>query len=78
MEEAARADRVVVINDGKLAMDSTAKEVFSRVDELHSMGLESPQGRELIHLLNSLGCNLETDALSDNECAEALINFLRK
>ena len=77
MDEAARADRVIVINDGKLVMDSTAKEVFLRVDELHSMGLEAPQGRELIHKLNSLGYDIETDALSDDECAEVLTNFIR-
>ncbi len=77
MEEAARADRVIVINDGKLIMDGTAKEVFSHVDELHSIGLESPQGRELINELNKAGLNIDTDALNEDECTEAILNKLK-
>ena len=57
MEEAARADRVIVINDSFVYMDGTPKEVFSRIDELKSVGLEAPQGTELIHELQKLGFN---------------------
>ncbi len=78
MEEAARADRVVVINDGRVAIDGTAREVFSRVDLLNKMGLEAPQGIELITELRKLGLNIEGEALTDEECAEALINFLSR
>ena len=76
MEEAARADRVVVINDGRLVSDGSAKEIFSRVDFLHSIGLESPQGTELIHSLRSLGYELPADAISEDECYEALFALL--
>ena len=78
MDEAARADRVIVINDGKLVMDATAKEVFARVDELHAMGLEAPQGRELIFELAKMGYKISEDALSEKECTEALLEFLKK
>ena len=78
MDEAARADRVIVINDGKLTLDGTAKEVFSRVDMLREMGLEAPQGRELIYELSMLGYDINTDALSEAECTEALLNYLKE
>lgn len=78
MDEAARADRVIVINDGSLAMDGTAKEVFSESDKLHDMGLEAPQGKELINELRAMGLNIDSNALSEKECTDALINFLRK
>ena len=78
MDEAARADRVIVINDGETVLDGTAKEVFSRVDELRSMGLEPPQGRELIHELAKCGFVIETDALTEGECTEAILNYLKE
>ena len=77
MDEAARADRVIVINDGELVIDGTAKEVFSEVEKLREIGLEAPQGRELLHELEKCGVNLETDALTEEECTEALVNYLK-
>ena len=77
MDEAARADRVVVINDGKLLLDGTAKEVFREVDILHKIGLEAPQGKELISSLSNMGFELDLDVLSEEECAEELIRFLK-
>ncbi len=78
MNEAARADRVIVINDGLLIMDSTAKEVFSRVSELHSMGLEAPQGIELIELLREGGLDVPFGALTVEECANAIYEAITK
>jgi energy-coupling factor transport system ATP-binding protein len=77
MDEAARADRVIVINDGELVLDGTAKDVFSRVDELHLMGLEAPQGVELIHQLSKEGYMIDKNVLSESECTEAILNFLK-
>ncbi len=77
MDEAARADRVIVINDGRLIMDGSAKEVFSHVDELHEMGLEAPQGKELLHLLSKMGYQVSADALSEDECTEELLRILK-
>lgn len=78
MDEAARADRVIVINDGETVLDGTAKEVFSKVEALRSMGLEAPQGRELIHELRAVGISIDTDALNERECTEAILNFLKE
>jgi len=78
MEEAARADRVMVINDGKLLLDGTAKEIFSKVDFLHNIGLEAPQGTELIHSLLAEGYNLPEDAISEDECFDAIFKLLSK
>ena len=77
MEEAARADRVVVINDGRLVMDSSAKEVFSKVDLLHSIGLEAPQGVELVKELRDLGYDISCDVLSEDECFAAVLSLFR-
>ncbi len=76
MEEAARADRVVVINDGRLTLDGTPREVFSEVELLHKIGLEAPQGTELVYRLRLAGINIEGSTLTEQECAEALINYL--
>ena len=77
MEEAARADRVIVINDGRLIMDSNAKEVFSKVDLLHSIGLEAPQGTELIDMLRKDGFDIVGESLSEEESINTLLNFLK-
>ena len=77
MNEAALADRVIVINDGRIAMDDVPRAVFSRVDELRAIGLEAPQGRELIYELSRAGVDINTDALCDSECIDALLDFLK-
>ena len=78
MDEAARADRVIVINDGRVTLDGTPYEVFSEVDKLHSIGLESPQGTELVRELSSAGVKIDGNSLTEEECVEALYNFLSK
>ena len=78
MEEAARADRVLIINDGRLLCDGTAKEIFSRVDLLHSIGLEAPQGTELIAMLRAEGFDLPSDVLTEDECVDAIAALLRE
>ena len=76
MEEAARADRVIVINDGRVALDGTAREVFSRTAELHSMGLESPQGVELVAELRAAGIDIAREVLTAEECEAAIAQLL--
>ena len=78
MEEAARADRVIVINDGKIALDGTPYEVFAEVDKLHAIGLESPQGMELVRALRDSGIEIKGEALTESECIETLFDFLSK
>ena len=78
MDEAARADRVVVINDGELVLDGTAGEVFSKVDYLRSVGLEVPQGNELIEKLRGAGLKIEGNGLTPDEAVNTLYNFLSR
>lgn len=78
MEEAARADRVIVINDGEMIMDGTPKEVFSEVDLLHRIGLESPQSTELVNRLSGLGFDVDLYAIGEEECIETIYNALVK
>lgn len=76
MEEAARANRVIVINDGKLYMQGTPREVFSRVDELTSAGLETPQCTQLLYKLNALGYDVPIDCIDPDECAEIISKLI--
>ena len=76
MEEAARADRVIVINDGEMVLDGTPTEVFSEVDLLHRIGLESPQSTELLNQLKREGFDVNTEIISDEECVDTIISAL--
>ena len=76
MEEAARADRVIVINDGRIALDGTPRQVFAKVDALRAMGLEAPQGNELVLELKKSGLNIVGESLTEAECIETLYKFL--
>ena len=76
MEEAVRADRVIVINDGKIALDGTPHQVFKKVERLREMGLEAPQGNELILELKKAGLNISGESLTESECIETLYKFL--
>ena len=77
MDEAAKADRVVVLNKGKVAADGTPREVFSQVELLHGIGLASPETVELCWELNQQGCDLPLDALEPEECAQALYDLVK-
>ncbi len=77
MDEAAKADRVVVLNKGKVAADGTPKEVFSQVELLHDIGLAAPDTVELCHQLNQEGFDLPLTALESEECAQALYAVFR-
>ena len=78
MDEAADADRVVVMDDGKVAMDGTPREVFCRVEELHDLGLASPETVELLYDLNAHGMDLPLDAITVEECADAIVSALQE
>ena len=77
MEEAARADRVIVINDGEIIFDGKTADVFSNVERLHSMGLEAPQGNELIYELSKLGWDIKGEGLTEEECIRTLYDYLQ-
>ena len=72
MTEAAMADRVVVMAGGRIIADGTPREVFSRPERLAEVGLCAPQTVELLYALNQAGCDLPLDALSVEECADAI------
>ncbi|MBE6986070.1 MAG: energy-coupling factor transporter ATPase [Ruminococcaceae bacterium] len=72
MDEAAQADRVIVLHQGQVAADGTPKQVFSQVELLHSIGLAAPETVELCYTLNKLGYDMPLDRLSAEECAQIL------
>ena len=77
MDEAAKADRVVVLDQGKVAADGTPRQVFAQVELLHSLGLASPETVELCWELNKRGFDLPLDTLEPEECAQTLYNALK-
>ena len=75
MNEAVHADRVIVMNDGKIEMDGTPREVFSKVERLREIGLDVPQATELVHLLRGDGYSLPSDLIFGDETADAVTNL---
>ncbi len=74
MDEAAQAQRVVVLSQGQIAADGTPQEVFSQVEKLHSIRLAAPDTVELCWELNKAGYDLPLDQLDTEECAQTLLN----
>ena len=76
MDEAALADRVVVMDSGRVVMDGAPQEVLVRMEELRAIGLDAPHTVELLHGLRADGFVVPLDALGIQECAEAIVNAL--
>ena len=76
MDEAAKADRVVVLHKGKVTADGAPEAVFSQVELLHSIGLAAPESVELCWELNKEGFCLPLDKLDPEKCAQTLYDFL--
>jgi len=77
MDEAAKAQRVVVLHQGKVAADGTPQQVFSQVELLHDIGLAAPETTELCWQLNQQGFSLPLDKLNIEECAQVLFDNLK-
>ena len=77
MDEAAQAQRVIVLDKGKVAADGTPKQVFAQVEMLHKLGLAAPDSVELCWALRQKGFDLPLDALNPEECAQALYDWLK-
>ncbi len=77
MDEAAKADRVIVLHKGDIAADGTPQEVFSQVELLHGIGLAAPDTVELCYALKGEGDSLPLDALETEKCAQALYRFVK-
>ena len=75
MDEAVKANRVVVMDNGKIMLDGTPREVFADVDKMNSLSLEVPQSTELVY---ELGLKAEQTVLNSDECAEVLYNYLMR
>ena len=76
MSEAEDADRVIVMNDGVVAMDGAPREIFSRMEELQALGLAAPDTVELLRRLNRHSMNLPLTAITVDECARAIFQAL--
>ena len=77
MDEAARAQRVVVMHRGAVEADGTPADVFQQVDMLHKIGLAAPETVELCHALNQEGFDLPLDRLDATECARILYEAVK-
>lgn len=77
MDEAVTADRVVVMDSGKVIMDGTPRDVFSQREKLFSVGLDVPQAMQLACALNAEGIDVPVNILDENECADAIYKLLR-
>ena len=77
MDEAAKADRVVVMHKGGVAADGTPEEVFSQVELLHGIGLAAPESVELCWELNKQGFELPLNKLEPEKCAQALYDLVK-
>ena len=72
MDEAAKADRIVVMDKGKLILDGKPRDVFSNVEKMKNIGLDVPQVTELSYELQKVGINIDTRILDVNEMVNAI------
>ena len=77
MDEAMDADRLIVMNDGKLVMDGAPAQVFTQVETLRAMGLAAPDTVELLYGLRQHGMNVPLTALTVDDCAAAICKALQ-
>lgn len=76
MEEAAQADRVVVIDEGEVVMDNVPKKVFSQVDTMKNLGLDVPQVTQLAYGLKKAGYNISSEVITEDECVETIARII--
>ena len=77
MEEAALADRVVVMDEGKVVLDGTPREVFVQGERLIDLGLDVPQPTALCAALRAHGVDVPADLLTPEECADAILKLIQ-
>ena len=78
MDEAVQADRVIVIDEGRVILDGVPKNVFSNVEILKKAGLDVPQVTELVFKLRKQGIDIDPDVLTEEECVNALASVLKE
>lgn len=77
MDEAALADRVLVMDNGEIKMSGTPSEIFVQVERLRSLGLDTPQTTELVYDLKKRGVDIKQDVLSVDDCADEILRLWR-
>lgn len=77
MDEAAQASRLIVMSEGEIIADGPPRDVFSHVEQLRSFGLSSPETVQLLYELQHEGILVPLDAITDEECAQVLVQLLR-
>lgn len=75
MEEAAKADRVIVLDGGQVKMDDSPQTVFDREEELIELGLDVPQSAAIAHRLRKMGIGIKSGILTPYECAQEILRF---
>ena len=78
MDEAVEADRVIVMDDGKIVLDGTPREVFVHIDKLKSIGLDVPEATELTSMLIKEGIALRNDILDVDELFESIVKLMEE
>ena len=78
MDEAAQADRIIVMDNGRVIDNDVPKKVFSQVEKLKSVGLDVPQVTELCFGLQQNGLDISTEIISEDECVDTLITLLKQ
>ena len=78
MDEAARANRIVVLDDGEVLMDGTPVEIFSHPERLEKCGLDVPQCLSVVHTLKKYGINIEGECHTPTTCADAIERALKR
>ena len=76
MEEAAQADRIIVMDEGNTLLDDTPEEVFSHVEQMKQIGLDVPQVTELVYELRQAGIPLDSHIITEDACVQALLEQL--
>ncbi len=77
MDEAALCDRIAVVDDGHVIIDSTPEKVFKEVETIKGLGLDVPQVTELCHELKKAGYDMPDCVLTEEECVAALEKLLK-
>lgn len=78
MDEAVLADNVYVMENGKILIKGTPKEVFSHVELIKSVGLDVPQVTDLCYQLKKQGIDIQGDVITEDECIEAISRLLEE
>ncbi|MDR1159369.1 MAG: ATP-binding cassette domain-containing protein [Syntrophomonadaceae bacterium] len=76
MDEALLADRVLVLDKGRIVLDGSAAEIFSKVDKLREYGLEPPPLQALMYTLAEAGCPVPAEVYGVKNCAEIISRML--